>query len=353
MTAPAPAAVPAGTLPAAPGATLPVEAPPVEAVPVEAVPVQAVPVETAPAGVAPTVPDGALPAAEVAPAVRPVTLDADGVQVSGLLAEPAGGEPRAVIVAIHGRGMCADYFNGLTDPANSLLTLGARLGHSVLALDRPGYGLSTGQLPEGQPLGEQATTLHAALADFARTHETGAGFFVVAHSDGGKVALHMAAEEAGKELIGLDINGCGWLYAPEARHFPDTLGGGASKLNWGPLRLYAPGTFRASRTLLMPVPRREAAQTAIWPAQYPRLAGRITNPVRLTFAEHELWWELDDDALAAMRDRLTAAPLVAVERLAAAGHNISIGRAARTYHLRALAFLEECLLRERDSPART
>ncbi|MEU3186167.1 alpha/beta hydrolase [Streptomyces sp. NPDC006923] len=283
--------------------------------------------------------------APAAPAVRALTLDADGTEISGLLAEPYGAEPRAVIVAVHGRGMCADYFNGLTDPGDSLLALGARLGHTVLALNRPGYGASADRLPDGQPLGEQATTLHAALAHFARTHPTGAGFFLVAHSDGGKVALHMAADDAGGGLIGLDINGCGWQYAPGARHFPDTLGGGASQLNWGPLRLYPPGTFRASRSLLTPVPRREAAQTAAWPAQYPRLAGRVRNPVRLTFAEHELWWELDDDALTAMTGRLTAAPVVTVERLPAAGHNISVGRAARTYHLRAVAFLEECLLR--------
>ncbi|MCL7378436.1 alpha/beta hydrolase [Streptomyces sp. 35G-GA-8] len=291
-------------------------------------------------------------ASSPAPAVRAVTLNAGDIPLSGLLAEPDGGaEPRSVIVAVHGRGMCADYFNGLTDPADSLLTLGARLGHTVLALDRPGYGASAGPLPDGQPLGEQATTLHRALAGFARHHPTGAGFFVVAHSDGGKVALHMAAQDAGDGLIGLDINGCGWRYAPEARHFPDTLGGGASRLNWGPLHLYAPGTFRASRALLRAVPAREAAQTATWPVQYPRLAGRITSPVRLTFAEYELWWELDDKALSAMTGQLTAAPLVTVERLPAAGHNISIGRAARAYHLRALAFLEECLRHGGDAPA--
>ncbi|MEV0040794.1 alpha/beta hydrolase [Streptomyces sp. NPDC050804] len=333
MTAPvAPAATAAPAIPTEPAApVVPVE-PAVSAVSV-------VPVEPAAAAAAPT-------------AVRAVILDADGVEVSGLLAESEGVAPRAVVVAIHGRGMCADYFNGLTDPADSLLTLGARLGYSVLALDRPGYGASVRQLPEGQPLGEQATTLHAALGDFARKHRTGAGFFVVGHSDGGKVSLHMAAQDAGSALIGLDINGCGWRYAREARHFPDTLGGGASRLNWGPLNLYAPGTFRASRSLLRPVPRREEIQTAVWPVQYPRLAGRITNPLRLTFAEHELWWELDDASLASMTGRLTAASPVTVERLPAAGHNISIGRAARTYHLRALAFLEECLLLGRGGAAR-
>ncbi|QIQ01085.1 alpha/beta hydrolase [Streptomyces liangshanensis] len=311
---------------------------------------------TAPADTTPPPGPALGPAPDSAPAVRPVVLDADGVQVSGLLAEPAavaeGGAPRAVVVAIHGRGMCADYFNGLADPVNSLLTLGARLGHTVLALDRPGYGLSARQLPDGLSLGEQADVLNTALAAFALTHPTGAGLFLAAHSDGGKVALHMAAAEAGGSFLGVDVNGCGWQYNPEARHFPDTLGGGASRLNWGPLHLYPPGTFRASRTLLQRVPRHEAAQTASWPGQYPRLAGRITNPVRLTFAEHELWWRLGDDDLAAMTALLTAAPHVTVERLPAAGHNISLGYAAPTHHLRTVAFLEECLLRRRAGGTR-
>lgn len=68
-------------------------------------------------------------------------------------------------------------------------------------------------------------------------------------------------------------------------------------------------------------------------------------PVRFTFAEHEPWWRYDRDALAELRSRLTDAPHVTVDRQPGAGHNISLGHAARSYHLRCFGFFEDCLVR--------
>ncbi len=128
-----------------------------------------------------------------------------------------------------------------------------------------------------------------------------------------------------------------------ADHFPDTLSGGASELNWGPLRLYPGGTFRASRALLRDVPAAEEAETALWPARFPAAAARVCCPVRLTFGEYEGWWCLDRDELAAVANCFTRTRPPVVERVPEAGHNLSLGLAAPLYHLRALAFLEECL----------
>ncbi|MEU9087332.1 alpha/beta hydrolase [Streptomyces sp. NPDC048357] len=267
---------------------------------------------------------------------RPHTLNAAGIPLSGLWALPEGREVRSTILAVHGRGMRAAYWN-------ALIPLATGLGHAVLALDRPGYGDSADLLPEGQSLAGQAETLHAALKEHAAGHAIGAGVFLLGHSDGGKVALHTAATDGAVPLLGLDASGVGHQYNPQALHFPSTLGGGASKLNWGPLNLYPRGTFQASRALLAPTPPRESAETAWWPGQYEELAPRVRVPVRLTFAEHEAWWHLDDPALASMAALLTAAPHVSVEHLPAAGHNISLGHAATAYHLRVLAFLEDCL----------
>ncbi|MGH8922954.1 MAG: alpha/beta hydrolase, partial [Actinomycetes bacterium] len=102
--------------------------------------------------------------------------------------------------------------------------------------------------------------------------------------------------------------------------------------------------FQASRALLAPTPPRESAETMWWPRQFEALAPEVRVPVRLTFAQHEAWWDLSEAALTAMTARLTAAPRVTVDHLAAAGHNISLGHTATAYHLRVLAFLEECLL---------
>ncbi|MCY0954694.1 alpha/beta hydrolase [Streptomyces sp. H27-S2] len=271
------------------------------------------------------------------PTVRPHTLHAAGIELSALLALPGTTPPRSTILAIHGRGMRAAYWN-------SFIPLATAAGHAVLAVDRPGYGASAGHLPEGQTLAEQAETLHAALKEHARTHDTGAGFHLLGHSDGGKVALHTAATAGGAvPLLGLDTSGTGYQYDPQALHFPSTLGGGATKLNWGPLHLYPRGTFQASRALLAPTPPRESAETIHWPRQFETLAPDVRIPVRLTFAEHEAWWHLDDTTLTAMTSRLTRSPSVTVDHLPAAGHNISLGHTADTYHQRALAFLDACL----------
>ncbi|MFF0745844.1 alpha/beta fold hydrolase [Streptomyces sp. NPDC004111] len=270
------------------------------------------------------------------PPPRPLTLDAGTTPLSALLAEPSSGAPRATILAVHGRGTGAAYWN-------SFLPLATALGHTVLAVDRPGYGQSADFLPEGLPLAEQGAALHAALKDFSRTHDTGAGVLLLGHSDGGKVALHTAASEGPLPLLGLDTSGTGYRYHPEALHFPTTLGGGATRLNWGPLHLYPPGTFKASRSLLSPTPVRESAETVHWPRQFEDLAPRVRVPVRLTFAEHEHWWELAEDTLAEMAARLTAAPSATTVRLPSAGHNISLGLAAPAYHLAVLTFLEQCL----------
>ena len=92
-----------------------------------------------------------------------------------------------------------------------------------------------------------------------------------------------------------------------------------------------------------------ADPASAWPDVFDALAPRVRVPVRLTFAEHELWWRHDADALDDLRARLSSAPRVVVDRQPDAGHNISLGRTARAYHLRALAFFEECLP-ERDGP---
>lgn len=277
---------------------------------------------------------------DASPGVRRLGLTAGDVTLSALLAEPDQAAPRATVVALHGGGMNAGYFDGQAHPDLSLLTLGARLGYTVLAVDRPGYGQSAPLRPAGVTLTGQATLLSEAIRSFTLTHRTGAGVFFLAHSYGGKLALTAAAGGCAG-LLGLDISGCGSQYAAD----PACLRRAAAShrnLNWGPLRLYPPGTFRASAAVVAPLPATESAEAERWPQLYPAVAARVTVPVRFTFAEHEAWWRHDEVALRALRGPV-AARCVRVDRQPGAGHNISLGWAARSYHLRALAFLEECL----------
>ncbi|MFJ6937477.1 alpha/beta hydrolase [Streptomyces sp. NPDC101132] len=348
--------------------------------------------------------------------VQEVLLDAGGVPLSGLLAEPAGGPPRALVLALHGGGMRAGYFDSRVVPGLSLLELGSRLGYAVLALDRPGYGASAAALPDGLPVSGQARTVRAALAGFAREHAVGAGVFVLAHSNGGKLALALAADASGggpgsgsfgfgsfgsgsgsgsgpssgpgfgfgsdpgpgpgsgsgsgpssgpgfgfgsdpgpgsgPALLGLDVSGIGSRFAvgPELMPGPDTAGDW--RRHWGALRCYPPDALRRGQELLARVPDTEALEGPRWPELYPAIAARVRVPVRFTFAEQERWWRHDEEAVAALTAPLASA-VVRVDRQPDAGHNISLGWAARTYHLRALGFLEECLLaRDAAAPSR-
>ncbi|WP_307805790.1 alpha/beta hydrolase [Streptomyces chrestomyceticus] len=286
----------------------------------------------------------------VAP-VRQVTVQADGVRLSGLHCAPVSGPPRAMVVALHGAGMRAGYFHGPAHPSLSLLTLGAALGFSVLALDRPGYGLSAADFPDGLSLPEQSDVLHSALDAIRRRYATGAGLFLLAHSFGGKLALTHAAEHPAGGLLGVDISGSGHRYAPGAEAALRSRDGRAAwQFHWGPLRLYPARTHTTSRELVTPVPPRETADALGWPGAFLRLAPRIRVPVRLTFAEHERWWTHDDRALAELRDALAGAP-AQVERQSDAGHNLSLGWAARAYHLRALDGFAARLAQHSPQPA--
>ncbi|WP_407564721.1 alpha/beta hydrolase [Streptomyces sp. 184] len=289
-------------------------------------------------------PPAATAAAAPDAVVRHVTLDAAGVALSALLAEPAaGGDPRALVVAVHGGGMTAGYFDAPARPALSLLRLGAALGYTVLAVDRPGYGGSAAALPRGLTVAEQTPLLRAAVAGYAARRPTGAGVFLLAHSFGGKLAVSAAAHaEDGDRLLGVEVSGCGRRYAPGV--VPGAADRADRRRHWGPLRLYPPATFRTGAAVVAPMPEREAADLARWPELFGRLAPRVRVPVRLTFAEHERWWVHEGAEPAAMAACFTAAPRTAVDRRPDAGHNLSLGWAARAYHLGALAFLEECLV---------
>lgn len=280
--------------------------------------------------------------------VRHVQLAAEGISLSGLVGEPERIPPRATVVALHGAGMSASYFHGKAHPDLSLITLGVQLGFMVIAVDRPGYGASAATMPNGQPLGEQATTLAAMLSSFARNYQVGDGFFLLAHSYGGKLALTIAAQDSVTDLLGLDISGCGQKYAtPEVSNEAAMRTGGGWRRNWGALRCYPPGTFQFSESVVAPVPAREREDALRWPDRFAEVAARVRVPVRFTFAEYESWWRHDASAVADLVAEFTSCPRILIDHVPGSGHNISLGWTARAYHLRALGFLEECLAMEK------
>lgn len=279
-------------------------------------------------------------------ATQDVNIDADGVSLSGLFA-PAVGSPRALVLALHGGGMRAGYFHGQAHPDLSLLELGAQLGFSVLALDRPGYGSSSEIDYDRTTLGNQAELAFAALDACNLDH--GAGVFIVGHSYGMKVGLMMASLPRGEELLGIDASGAGLRYNPDTLALRRNDGGpkppGLERsLFWGPEWLYPDGTFSPGIRPVSEVAEVEKVESQLWPRMFPEIAARITIPVRLSLADHERWWVIGDEMMIELKALFRRSARIEVGVQPWAGHNISLGITARAYHLKALAFAEECIV---------
>ncbi|WP_280263374.1 alpha/beta hydrolase [Nocardia abscessus] len=283
------------------------------------------------------------------------SVEVDGMTMSALCAEVE--DPRAVLVAVHGGATSARYFDVPGRPWLSLLRLGARLGFTVLAVDRPGYGAS-------EPWGEvfespqrRVDACYATIDALLETSGRGAGVFLAGHSAGCDLAARMAADDRGGELLGLELAGTGVHKHPEATRVIEEMrhtrkAGGIRDLLWSPQDIYPPEVF-GGRSLTAGSPGYEVAVVRDWPTDFPVLASRVRVPVRLTHAEYERVWRGDPAALADVEGFFTATPRFVVHQQARSGHNLSVGFGAAAYHLGLLSFVEECALRSNHLETRS
>ena len=131
-------------------------------------------------------------------------------------------------------------------------------------------------------------------------------------------------------------------------HERQAQGGGRPRLNardemWGPDDLYPHAARRRDLLPLNDGPAVKDGEGATWPSELRAMAHRIQVPLRITFGQHDGIWRKDEDELVKLRDLFvhTSCP---IEIEPYGGHNLSLGWAARAYHLKVLSFLETCLL---------
>lgn len=287
-------------------------------------------------------------------AVRPRVVLVDGVPMSGLVAEAA--DPRAVIVAIHGGASTAAYFDCPGHPRLSMLRTGATLGFTVVALDRPGYG-SSAPYPDAVAQPEQRVALAYGAIDKMVGTDSRQGRFLLAHSAGCELAVRMAADQRGDDLLGIALAGTGLEYDDAAREIlktatPTRRPVGLRDLLWQPAHLYPAEVLTGITNSSTGAPY-EAAMVNTWARQdFPALAGEVHVPVQFSVAEYERVWKSDPESLAKIAALFTAAPRFVVNEQVGAGHNLSLSVNAAAYHLKVLSFVEECVVERENAIAK-
>ena len=289
-----------------------------------------------------------------APAPRPRVVLVDGVPMSGLVAEAE--QPKAIVVAFHGGASTAAYFDCPGHPRLSLLRIGAALGYTVVALDRPGYG-SSAPYPGAMERAEQRVAMaYEAIEKVLGSKPRGAGLILLGHSAGCELAVRMAAAERAEHaaLIGLELAGTGLQYAEAAQEILKTATAthrpaGLRDLLWQPAHLYPPDVL-SGMTNSAGGALYEVEMTRNWPRQdFAALAAKIGVPVQFSVAEYERVWRSDQAALADIAALFTASPRFVINEQVGAGHNLSLSVNATAYHLKVLSFAEECVVAHQDT----
>ena len=259
---------------------------------------------------------------------------------------PAGA-PRGIVLALHGGGYGAGYWDY---PPTSLLDVAAERGHLGLAIDRLGYGAAFAQ---PMPLAAQAEMV-LDLAAQLRRREGGAPLLLAGHSMGGILALLAAAlPQAADSVAAVDACGVPLRYAEpmqaalDARrlaagetHFRALDDDHARAAFFGVEEDFTAEALAYDAALRVPVPGAELPDAANAPRDLPAVMRRIALPVRLSFAAQEASSIANEAVAAEARAHLAASPRSLVRFEPRSGHNISLHRGGRDFHHAMIDWLE-------------
>jgi pimeloyl-ACP methyl ester carboxylesterase len=285
-----------------------------------------------------------------------IMVETRDIALSGVLRSPEG-TAKGLILALHGGNYSAGYWNYEGSRGESLMRLGAELGFHVLALDRPGYGRSYDFEPKRLGLAAQVDFLFDTIDAWTSTHRFSGPVFVIGHSIGGILTLLMAAHQRGARLSGVDVLGVPFRFpkteagdevnswSTTGTHVPPPDEAARKWLLFGPEGTYDPEAFAYDSTLPRPMPVAEYIDALKMPDAWAQVLPAILIPVQFTLAEFEVMQATGRDTLRDVEALLSNSPRARVALQAGSGHNASTHHIARAYHLRAIAFFEECLAR--------
>ena len=285
-------------------------------------------------------------------ASRSVSIDAGNVKLSGRFLPATNGDPRALIVAIHGGTYSSKYFD--TAPSR-LLEFCASLGYSILALDRPGYGTAISVPQDQLSFDGQVAILRQALEKIWDDYgQQSAGMFLIGHSIGGMISLLLAAENPHERLLGLNMTGSGAIYQTQtSAAFATLMNDAPAVMMEQPIKvavMYGPpwsypeeqANQDPERDVACPMPEFREAQK--WGVRLPQVAADVHVPVQFFVPEYDGIWRGDLEALSHVAEMFSAAPFVDVGMLRMMGHSAELHTLARAFYMKILSFVEECIL---------
>lgn len=280
-------------------------------------------------------------------AVTPWMRELENLALSGIESRPTGTSV-GTVVALHGGGYSAGYWHHPLLPEASLLELGAALGYRTIAIDRPGYGASHGLVGPSVRVARQAEIV-VELIDLLSS-EPGCGpVFLIGHSMGAILTLHVAAS-APPTLAGVDISGLpfrfdepptGNLQLDQIDFLPAMPAAVARKMFYGPEGSFSPAALKVDAEIARLTPAAEIIDAVECGEATRQLAPSVRVPLQATRAEHDVSSAGGVEGLYEYCALLSASPRVVPVVELASGHNISLHRVARAYHLRAFAFFDE------------
>jgi pimeloyl-ACP methyl ester carboxylesterase len=238
--------------------------------------------------------------------------------------------------------------------------MGAQLGYTMVALDRPGYGSSAPYSDAMAQPDQRVALAYGAVDKVLGTRARGAGLFLVGHSAGCELAVRMATDERAERanVIGLELAGTGVQYdAAMANVMKSTTATGRPQglrdMLWQPTELYPADVLSGMTNSSTGAPY-EFEMTKNWPRQdFPALAPRVKVPVQFSVAEHERVWRCDPETLAQIGAMFSSSPRFVLNEQRGTGHNISLSVSAAAYHQKVLSFVGECVAAQEDATEKT
>jgi pimeloyl-ACP methyl ester carboxylesterase len=278
-------------------------------------------------------------------------FDVGSMVLSGIECVPVTAA-RGVVIALHGSGYTSRYWDCPHETASSLLRMGADLGFRVVAIDRPGYGAAHDIPGEKTGLDAQAVVLGALIAS-VHAESAQLPVFLIGHSLGSLLAVRLAASEAAAHVAGVDVMGLPVQWRSDVRSHVELVLNGVAPLfpseqmrlamHFGPAGTFDPRVLELERSFSHRIPRKEMEQSLHSARMLREYAPRVRVPVQHTVAEFEGCIASGEEMLARGRSLFSSSRRVAVYLQANAGHNVSLHKVGRAYHLRALTFFEEII----------